>query len=402
MWNHKKPLFLAATLASAFLTAAPSHAASDNTGPIKIGLILPYKGPYGMVVELGVRGWQIALDEFQGSVGGRQIQIINADDELTPNVGVQRFNKLVQSDKVDIVAGVISSGVAIALSELADRTKTPLVLSQSHADEVTGKYCSPYVARTAFSANASHYSVGKYLATKGAKNIVTMGPDYSAGRAFLGAFRRGFEDGGGKVSQQIWTPFQTTKDWSAALTQAKAANAEAIFSFYGGNEAVQIVKQHADFGMRKTLPLLGDQFVYDTAIWPALGTLVDGVQFATIYYTGIETPANKKFVEAYRKKYNSDPDANVVLGYDNAKAILLTLQKLGGKMPADGSQFISALRSLEYDSPRGKIRYSKFNSAQLEKLYMVKAVKTDKGGYALEPLGEFAGSPDLPGCEKSF
>jgi len=400
MLSFQKRRALLALLASTLFSGCA--AASDNTGPIKIGLIMPFKGPYGVIVEFKMRGWQIALDEFDGKVGDRPIEIIKADDELTPNVGVQRFNKLVRSDKVDVVAGVISSGVGIALYELADKTKTPLVFSQVHADEITGKYCSPYVARTSFSANAYQYAAGKHLAGKGVKNVVTMGPDYAAGRSFLNAFKRGFEENGGKVSQQIWTPFQTTKDWSAALTQAKAANVEAIYSFYGGNEAVQVVKQHADFGMRKTLPLLGDQWLYDEAIWPALGDLIDGVQFTTVYYAGLDTPANKKFVDAYRKKYNSDPDVGAVIGYDNAKAILLTLDKLGGKMPADGAQFISTMRSLEYDSPRGKVRFNKSNSAQLDKLYQVKTIKSANGKYTHAPIDEFPGAADLPGCEKTF
>ncbi|NPC59148.1 ABC transporter substrate-binding protein [Caenimonas soli] len=391
-----------ALLVAATLLCRTGAAAVSDAGPIKIGLILPFKGAYGAAALSVMRGYEIALAEFNHSIGGRRVEIIQADDELAPAIGTQRFNKLVQSDKVDVVAGVISSSVGIALSELADKAKKPLVLSQAHADEVTGKFCSPYVARTSFSANAYQYAAGKYLAGKGLKNVVTMGPDYTAGRAFLGAFKRGFEDHGGKVVEQIYTPFQTTKDWSAALTRAKAANVQAIYAFYGGNEAVQVVKQHADFGMRKTLPLLGDQWVYDEMIWSALGDLVDGVEYTTVHYPGIDSPANRKFVEAFRRKYNEDPDVNVVFGYDNAKAILLTFQKLGGKMPENQAQFIATLRGLEYDSPRGRVRFSKSNSAQLNKLYVVKTIKGADGKFSRTLLDQFPGAPDLPGCEKSF
>lgn len=374
---------------------------SQEKGPIKIGYMLPYKGVYGPLAENIDRGFQIALDEFGNKAAGRPIEVIRADDELTPSVGVQKFNKFVQSDQVDLVAGVIGSNVGIALSELADKGKMPLVFANAFADEITGKFCSPYVARTSFSANGFEYNSGKYWASK-YKTAVTMGPDYSAGRAFIGGFRRGFEDNGGKVIEEIWTPFQKTKDWSAALTQAANSGAQIIYAFYAGAEAVQVVKQHADFGLREKLPLIGDHWVYDEALWPALGDLVLGAKHLTTHYPTIDTPANKRFVAAYRAKYNQDPDVSAELGYDNGKAIMLTFEKLGGQMPADGATFISTMRGLTFDAPRGKIRFNAQNSALLEKVYIVEIVKGADGKPQRKFVDQFPGADDLPGCQKSF
>jgi branched-chain amino acid transport system substrate-binding protein len=389
--------------AGALLAAlASTSARADDSGPIKIGMLLPYKGVYAPVAEGADKGFHIALDEFGGRVAGRPVEVVRADDELTPNVGVQRFNRLIHSDKVDLVTGVISSSVAIALSELADKNKKPMVFAFAFADEITGKFCSPYVARTSFSANGFQFGSGVYWARKGVKTAVTLGPDYSAGHSFLHAFKRGFEANGGKVVQEIWTPFQKTKDWSAALTTAKSAGAEIVYSFYAGSEAVQVVKQHADFGMKSTLPLIGDQWVYDEALWPTLGDTVVGAKHITVHYPGLENEANRKFVAAYRAKFKEDPDVNAAIGYDNGKAILLALQKLGGKMPADGAEFISTLRSLEFDAPRGRIRFNKQNSALLEKVYLVEIVKGADGKLDRKYVDQFAGADDLPGCEKSF
>ncbi len=265
------------------------------------------------------QGFQIALEEYGGKISGRSIEIIRADDELTPSVGVQKFNKFVQSDKVDLVAGVIGSNVGIAISELADKNKMPMVFANAFADEITGKFCSPYIARTSFSANGFEYASGKYWASKGMKTAVTMGPDYSAGRAFIGGFKRGFEDNGGKVIEEIWTPFQKTKDYSAALTQAANSGAQIIYAFYAGAEAIQVVKQHADFGLRSKIPLIGDHWVYDEALWPALGDLALNAQHVATHYPGIQTEANQKFVKAYNAKYKQDPDVSAELGYDNGK-----------------------------------------------------------------------------------
>jgi branched-chain amino acid transport system substrate-binding protein len=382
--------------------ASGAAASAENLPALKIGLILPYKGVYAVPSEGIDRGFQVALAEYGSKIAGRPIEIIRADDELTPNVGVQQFNRLVQLEKVDLVAGVVSSSVGIALSGLADKAQKPLVLANTFADEITGKFCSPYVARTSFSANGFQYNSGKYWASHGVRTAVIMGPDYSAGHSFLGAFKRGFEEAGGKVVQEIWTPFQKTKDWGAALTQASNSGAQVIYAFYAGAEAVQIVKQHADFGLRDKLPMIGDHWVYDRLNWDAIGDLAVGPKFITTYLPNAKTEANEKFVTRYREMFKQDPEVNAELGYDNGKAILLTLEKLGGRMPADGSEFIAAMRSLSIDSPRGKIRFNGSNSALLEKVYVVEIAKDSTGALVPQSIGEFAGAEDLPGCTKSF
>jgi branched-chain amino acid transport system substrate-binding protein len=397
--NGSSCFALGAAIAAVVGTSA---AVAQEPAPIKIGLLLPYKGVYAVPAEGIDRGFQIALAEYGNRIAGRPIEIIRADDELTPNVGVQRFNKFVQLDKVDLVAGVIGSNVAIAVSELADKAKKPMVFVNAFADEITAKFCSPYVARTSFSANGFQFNSGKYWASKGIRTAVIMGPDYSAGHSFLGAFKRGFEEGGGKVVQEIWTPFQKTSDWGAALSQAGNSGAQIIYAFYAGAEAVQVVKQHADFGLREKMPLVGDQWVYDEALWPALGDLVIGAKHITVHYPGIESEANKKFVTAYRQTFKEDPDVNASLGYDNGKAIMLTLEKLGGQMPADGARFISTMRGLTFDAPRGKIRFNAQNSALLEKVYLVEIVKGADGKPERKFIDEFSGAEDLPGCTKSF
>lgn len=400
--SSRRSIFALVGASALALTLSGVPVIGAESGPIRIGLLLSYKGVYAPTSEGADRGFQVALAEFGNSIGGRKIELVREDDELSPSVAVQKFNRLVLSEKVDVVAGVISSSVAIALSEIAQKVKKPLIFSFAFADEVTGKFCNPYVARTSFSANAFQYGAGAYWARKGVKTAVTLGPDYSAGRSFLEAFKRGFEDNGGKVVNQIWTPFQKTKDWGAALTSAKASGAEIIYSFYSGNEAVQVVRQHAEFGLKKTMPLIGDQWVYDETLWPAMGDAVLGARHITVHYPGIDTPENRAFVEAYRKMFNADPDVNAALGYDNAKAILLTLQKFGGTVPKDGAEFVAALRQIQFEAPRGLVRFAPTGSAQLASVYVVEIERGSDGKLFRKYVDQFPGAGDLPGCERAF
>ena len=384
---------LAAAIVTSLATLGVARAADDT---IRIGLLLPYKGVYAPLAEDIDKAWQVALDEFGGEIGGKKIVLYRADDELNPQVGIQRFNKLVDSDGVQLVAGVIGSSVAVSLTSVAEKRKVPIVFAMAFGDEITGRFCNPYVARTSFSARAYEYGSGAYWA-KHSKSAVTLGPDYVAGRDFLEAFKAGYEANGGIVVEQIWTSFQKTKDWSTPLAKAKTMAPDMIYSFYGGAEAIQVVKQHAEFGLKSQVPLNGGIFLYDETLWGAMGDAVLGAKVVTLFYAENEAKASREFVERYVAKHKQKPTVNAALGYDNARSVLLALKNLSGSF-ADGKDFIDAIRKLSFDSPRGKMSFNNANNAKIEKLYLVEVVQKD-GQLGHRYVDSLPGGEDFPGCK---
>ena len=347
--------------------------------PIKIGMIYSYKGVYASLSEAADKGFMLAVDEFGGKVAGRTIEIVRADDEdSNPTIGVQKAEKLVKSDRVNVLVGVISSGVGLALREFAHREKVPLVLSYAAADQIMNDKCSPYMARTLFAASAFTRGFGTYFATK-YQRAATLGPDYAAGHQFLGGFKQGFEEAGGKVVHIEWTAFRKTKDWGPHYAKIKDSGAQMIFSFYGGAESIQAVKTHHEFGLKQSMPLHGEMFLYDISLWGAMGDAVLGATYGTMWIPDLPHAANKSFVEAYKKKHGGEPDVNVVFGYDNAKSLLLGIQKLNGDV-SDGAKLIKAVATVEYESPRGKIKFdAKNNDITMDQSYIVKVEKGADG-----------------------
>jgi branched-chain amino acid transport system substrate-binding protein len=375
--------------------AAPVRADQE----IKIGLMLPMKGVFAQLAQDIDKAWVLALENRNYTVAGKKIRVLKEDTEADPTVGVRKANRLVNSEKVDLMAGIVSSGVGLALSDIALNTKKPLVLALAVADEITAEKCNPYVARTAFSAHALESGSGAYWA-KHLKNktAVTLGPDYSAGRAQIRGFVDGFTKNGGTIKEELWSVFRQTKDWAPLLTKAKESGAGIIYAWYAGADSVQVVKQHAGFAMRETMPLHGAQWLYDVALWPAMGEEnIVGARYITAYTPAIDTPASKAFVTAWRAKYNEEPNVTAALGYDNVMAVIGGIEKRKGDM-SDGAAFISAVRGLTIDSPRGKITFSKANNAQMEHIYAVEIVK-DAHGKLAEKLNEtLSPGDDLPGC----
>lgn len=259
------------------------------------------------------------------------------------------------------------------------------------------------MARTSFSANALQSAAGAYWAKQGVKTAVFMGPDYAAGQAMLAGFKNGFEAAGGKVVLEELTPFKTTKDWGPSLLKAQQTGADMIYTFYAGSEAVQVVKQHAAFGMQEKMPLRGAMWIYDEALWDAMGGVQMNAIHVTNYTNALDTEASEKFEKAFSDKYGRLPVASNAMGYTNAVAIFDGLAKAieenGGNLPEDKAKIISALASLKLDNdPRGPVHFNKDNNAMQDNLYMVQIVEGPDGKPTHKVIDTFPYGEDLPGC----
>lgn len=403
MKNHRKALSLTTGLvagASMLALAASDARAEDKT--VKVGLLTDFSGVFAQLAKDIEDAWMLALEERGGKVGDYTVEIIKEDSENSPQIGVQKANKLIKQDDVAIFGGVVSSGVGIALAGVADKEEVPFVAGFAIADALTGKFCSPYVARTSFAANALQSASGKYWADQGVETAVFMGPDYAAGQAMLAGFKNGFEAAGGEVVLEQLTPFAKTKDWGPSLLRAQQTGADMIYSFYAGSEAVQVVKQHAGFGMKDRMPLRGAMWLYDEALWDAMDGVQEGAVHVTVYTNALDTEASERFEEAFMEKYGRLPVASNALGYDNAVAIFEGLAKAieanGGELPADKAKIVDAIETLALDSPRGPVTFNDDHNAQQEQLYMVQIVK-DGEGYRQELIDMLPYGEDLPGCE---
>lgn len=392
---------IARVAASAVLlagTVSPSLAAD----PVKVGLLLPYSGVYAQLAKDIEDAWRLALEEHGNSINGHPIELVTEDTEASPQVAGQKANKLIKSDGAVLLAGVVSSGVAIALASQAEKEKVPFVAAFAVADELTGASCNPYVVRTSFSANALQSAAGGYWANAGVKTAVTLGPDYAAGHAMMEGFKNGFELAGGKVVLAEYTPFGKTNDWGPALLKAQQTGADMIYSFFAGSEAVQVVKQHAGFGMKENMPLRGAMWLYDEALWNAMGGKQVGAKHVTVYTNALDTPASERFEKAFMDKYGRMPVASNALGYDNAVVILeglsVAMKANGGEVPQDKVKLAEAMTALTIDSPRGTLTFNSSNNAQVESVYMVEIVDDGKGP-AQKLLAAIPYGQDLPGCE---
>src|SRR5512140_66532 len=149
------PLALAATLA-----AAPFAAQAQASGPIKVGLMLPYSGTYASLGNMIESGFKLYVQEQGGKLAGREIQYFKVDDESEPSKATDNVNKLIRRDQVDVLVGTVHSGVALAMARAAKESNTLLIVPNAGADAITGPLCAPNIVRSSFSNWQPGYASG--------------------------------------------------------------------------------------------------------------------------------------------------------------------------------------------------------------------------------------------------
>ncbi|HEX4235111.1 MAG TPA: ABC transporter substrate-binding protein [Caldimonas sp.] len=341
-------------LALATLFAA-SAAVAQSSGPIKIGLMLPYSGTYAGLGNAIENGFRLYVQEQGGKLGGREIQYFKVDDESDPSKATDNVNKLIKRDNVDVLVGTVHSGVALAMAKAAKDNNTLLVIPNAGADAITGPMCSANIVRSSFSNWQPGYAMGIVAAQKGIKRAMTITWAYAAGTESTKGFTEGLEKGGGKVVKDLTLPFPNV-EFQALLTEIAAQKPDAVYAFFAGGGAVKFVKDYAAAGLNKTIPLYGPGFLTDGTL-EAQGASAQNMLTTLHYADNLDTPKNNAFRKAYAIAYKAQPDVYAVQGYDAAQILANGLKAVGGDL-SKRDQLTAAMRKTAVDSPRGKFTLS--------------------------------------------
>jgi len=342
---------------------------------IKVGLMLPYTGtfsPFGIAID---NGFRLALAKDGGKLGGREVEIYKVDDESDPAKAVENINRLVTRDKVDVVVGTVHSGVVAGMIRVTRESGTLHMIPIAGLKEATGSLCSPNIFRTSFSNWQLGYGMGVALSKRpNVKNVATLTWNYAAGQEFVKGFKDGFLKGHGKIAKELWLPFPSL-EFQALLTELASLKPDATFAFVAGGGGLKFLKDYAQAGLMKTIPLVGTGYMTDGGILAATGGVAEGVETTLYYSDDLNTPTNTTFREAYKKAYSVAPDAASVTGYDAALLLLAGTAAVKGDL-SRRKELISAIEGAKIDSPRGAWTMSKFHNP-IQDIYLRKVVGTE-------------------------
>jgi branched-chain amino acid transport system substrate-binding protein len=346
------------TLGLSLLSGCSSKAEDEKI--IKIGAIGPLTGKastYGQSVKNGAELLQEEINK-SGGINGKEIQFIFEDDQADPTPSIQAFNKLVDNDKVVAILGPVTSGATTAVAPNATSKKIPLITPTATEPNITNKG-GEYVFRGCFVDSFQGEILAKYakesLSKKTAAVLYNAGSDYSKGIA--DTFKKDFESKGGQVTEYLSYNDGDT-DFNAQLTKIKSSNPDVLVLPDYYNVVGLIAKQARATGI--TSQFLGGDGWESEELYSIGGEAINGALYINHYYSGDTDENVKKFVDAYKAKFNKDPDAFAALGYDTAKVLVKAIEK-SGDFSAD--KIKEALASIELDSVTGHIKFNEERSA---------------------------------------
>jgi branched-chain amino acid transport system substrate-binding protein len=352
--NSQKRLFLRSTAAAALALNAglQSSTALAQAGPFKVGLLLPMTGPFastGRQIDNGVR---LYMAQFGDKVAGRPIQIILKDDTGAPDITKRLAQELVVNDKVDVLAGFGLTPLALATAPIATQAKTPMVVMAAATSIVT--QASPFIVRTSMTLPQVTLGVAEWAPKNGIKKVVSLVTDYGPGIDAEKTFRERFLLNGGQMLAELRVPLRNP-DYAPFLQKVRDLKPDALFVFVPAGAGVALLKQFAERGLDKAgIKLIGEGSVADDEFLNDIGDVALGLVTSHPYSASHNSPANKKFVEAFMKQSGGiRPNFFGVAAYDGMRVIYEAIKATKGK--GDGQALVDAMKGQIFESPRGPI-----------------------------------------------
>ena len=329
--------------------------------PLKVGMITTLSGG-GAGLGIDVRdGFMLAVKQS----GDTEVEVVIEDDQRKPDVAVQLADKLIQSDKVDVLTGIIWSNLAMAVVPSVTAQGKFYLSPNAGPSQLAGKGCHKNYFNVAWQNDAFYEAAGAWASENGVNSVFLMAPNYPAGQDAVNGFKRMFK---GDVSAEVFTKLGQT-DYAAEIAQIKATDADVVFFFLPGGMGISFIKQYAGSGADK--PLMGPAFSFDQGILGAVGEAALGVKNTSHWSKDLDNAANKAFVEAFQAEYGRLPSLYASQGYDTAQ---LLLSAKGKANVSDADAFRTALEAADFASTRGDFKFAA-NHHPIQTIYMREEVK---------------------------
>ena len=361
--QHRKSVCLGLMLAAAVTWPALAQQ------PVKIGMITTLSGPGGYIGQDIRDAFKLAIDMEGGKLGGVPVELMVEDDALKPGQGKQIAEKMLKTDGIKIMTGIVFSNVAGAtVPDIVD--SGALYVSPNAApSNFAGKECNENYFVVAWQNDSLHESAGQYATNLGYKKAFILAPNYQAGKDALTGFKRLFK---GEVVGEVYTRLDQT-DFAPEMAQIRSANPDVVFQFHPGGLGIAFLRQYQQAGLLGKVPMVLAEPSLDATTLKAVGDAAVGLNVTAHWNTDFDNAANKKFVEAWTKAYNRVPTYYASQGYDTALAIASALKATSGK--TDVAALRTALAKADFQSVRGAFKFGK-NQHPIQNWY---ALKVEKG-----------------------
>ncbi|MDD2868593.1 ABC transporter substrate-binding protein [Neomegalonema sp.] len=348
----------------AFGLALATSPAALQAAPLKVGMITTLSGA-GAGLGVDARdAFALALKRADNP----EVTLIVEDDAQKPELAVQIADKMIQSDGVDVLTGIIWSNLAMAVAPNAVDQGIFYLSVNAGPSALAGANCHENYFNVAYQNDNFHEAMGQYAARTYANTLI-MAPNYPAGLDALTGFKRYYT---GELAGEIHTQVGQS-DYAAEIAQIRASGADSVFFFLPGGMGIAFLKQYAQSGVE--IPLIGPGFSFSQDVLPAVGDAALGVRNSASWAPDLDNEASRAFVEAFKAEYGRLPSIYAAQAWDTANLLLSAQAKADVKDP---EAFRAALKEADFASVRGKFGFNT-NNHPIQDIYVREVVKLDDG-----------------------
>ncbi len=361
--SPSRPLRRRLACLAALLLAAPLAGAQTSAEPVRIGFLSVRTGALAAGGKQMEQGINLFLKERNYTLAGRKVELFIVDTGGSPPQAKTKTQELIERDHVQAIIGPLATFEALAIDDYIRQSGVPLITPTSAAQrDLAQQHQNDYVVHAVGTAAQPMHVLGDYAARKlGIKTVSSVADDFTYGHEGSAGFQAAFEAAGGKVVQKLWPPLNVA-DYGTYVSQIRS-DADGVYAGFAGINGLRFLKQYADYGIKK--PVFGNPTCVDEGILRNMGDEALGVYSASWYSAELDTPENKRFVDAVMKEYQVVPGFYTAGTYVAAMQLEAAMDAVKGRVE-DKTAFVRALHEARLAaSPIGPIRIDEYGKPVL-------------------------------------
>jgi len=373
--HGKFSCFLGAAVAAVCLTAGPA-AAQISGDVVRIGVLTDMSSVYADNTGPGnVAAAQLAIEDFGGTVLGKPIELVIADTQNKPDVGLSVGGKWFDQDGVDMIAGASASSVSLAIQKLAgDKNKVFLAPDPASSD-ITGKACNANTVHWVYDTSALANGTGSAVVKAGGDSWYFLTVDYAFGYALERDVAAVVLASGGKVLGSVRHPLNSA-DFSSFVLQAQASGAKIVGLANAGGDTVNSIKQASEFGLVQAGQKLAGLLVFIGDIHTLGLQTSQGLNLTEAFYWD-QNDDTRAWSERWAVKLPGRKPNGIQAGYYSAIThYLKTVEALGTDGPGD--KVVAKMKELKTDDPLFGQGYIRADGRKMHDMYLFEVKSPDE------------------------
>lgn len=367
---------LAVALACALTAALPAAAAEPAQEPIRIGFISSFTGPEAATsLDIG-DGWRLAMKMMDNKMAGRPVVTVYGDDQWKPDIGRQLVDKMLQSDKVQIITGINGSNIMLAAVKPALDGGAFVISANAGPSQLAGKGCQPHFFAASHQNDTLYEAVGIMANNEKLASAYLVSANYPAGRDMMNGFKKNFH---GEVLGETYTAIDQL-DYASVIADIRARHPAGVVVFLPGSLGLNFTKQYVAAGLKDITPIYSGAGLGDQVTLPGMGDAAIGMHIDTNWSEQLDNAASREFTAAFEKEYGRIPSPFAGIAYDTARIIAAALSTINGRIE-DKAAFRHALETVKVASIRGNFAFNT-NHFAIQNMYELVVGRDAKGRLA--------------------